>query len=206
MADQMVESHPAPETELAHRVQRRVDLLPVGLQSHIYRVRDIAQELAEHHGAEPARAALGMLAHDVARAMTNRELMHRAERLGLPIGPVERVVPLLLHGPVGAEILRLEDGLNDTSIYRAAYWHTTAHSSLDPLGKVVFLADKLDPQKLAAYPYQAELMELALENLDLAILEFLTREAVSLMSRGQMVHPIVVETRNYLLESLQPTK
>jgi predicted HD superfamily hydrolase involved in NAD metabolism len=116
------------------------------------------------------------------------------------------VVPLLLHGPVGAEILRLEDGLNDTSIYRAAYWHTTAHSSLDPLGKVVFLADKLDPQKLAAYPYQAELMELALENLDLAILEFLTREAVSLMSRGQMVHPIVVETRNYLLESLQPTK
>ncbi len=206
MAEQVVESDPKAEGDIPHRVQRRVDLLPAGLQSHIYRVRDIAQELAEHHGTEPARAALGMLAHDVARAMTNQELMHRAERLGLPIGPVERVVPLLLHGPVGAEILRLEDGLNDTSIYRAAYWHTTAHSSLDPLGKVVFLADKLDPQKLAAYPYQAELMELALENLDLAILEFLTREAVSLMSRGQMVHPIVVETRNYLLESLQPTK
>jgi HD superfamily phosphohydrolase YqeK len=112
---------------------------------------------------------------------------------------VEQRVPVLLHGPVGAELLRLEDGLADFSIYQAVYWHTTGHACLDPLGQVVFLADKLDPQKAGRYPYQPLLREIAAEDLDRAMLEFLGRELVSLTSQGQMVHPAMVEARNGLL-------
>jgi HD superfamily phosphohydrolase YqeK len=133
--------------------------------------------------------------------MPSQELINHAARLNLPIGLVERHAPVLLHGPVGAEILRQEEGLSDQSLYQAVYWHTTAHPSLDPVGKVVFLADKLDHQKLKRYPYQPYLRELALVNLDSAILEFLTRELIALTSQGQMVHPMVVEARNALLAS-----
>ena len=185
--------------ELLRRIQRRVDALPSGLREHIYRVRDIAKQLAPKHGIDPELAALGMLAHDVARAMLDEELIHRAVELGLPIGTVEREVPILLHGPVGAEILVKEDGLADHSIHQAVYWHTTAHPGLDGLGKLVFLADKLDPQKAAVYPYQPLLTQLATEDLDKAVLEFLSRETVALVSRGLMVHPKVLETRNCLL-------
>ena len=82
------------------RIQRRVGRLPKGLQAHIYRVMDIAEELAQRHGIDPQRASLGMLAHDVARAMSVDELIRRATELGLPIGVVESRVPILLHGPV----------------------------------------------------------------------------------------------------------
>jgi len=194
------------QQELLERIQRRVDALPSGLRNHIYRVRDIAKQLAPSHGIDPERAALGMLAHDVARAMPDRELLHRAGELGLPIGTVEREVPILLHGPVGAEILVKEDGLADPSIHQAVYWHTTAHPDLDSLGKLVFLADKLDPQKFVAYPYQPLLRQLAMEDLDKAVLEFLSRETVSLVSQGLMVHPRVLETRNHLLASLGPAE
>ena len=187
------------QQELLGRIQRRVDALPSGLRDHIYRVRDIAKQLAPNHGIDPERAALGMLAHDVARALPDGELLHRAGELGLPIGTVEREVPILLHGPVGAELLVKEDGLADPSIHQAVYWHTTTHPDLDSLGKLVFLADKLDPQKFAAYPYQPLLRQLAMEDLDKAILEFLSRETVSLVSKGVMVHPMVLETRNHLL-------
>ena len=190
------------QQELLERIQRRVDALPSGLRDHIYRVRDIAKQLAPSHGIDPERAALGMLAHDVARAMPDGELLHRAGEFGLPIGTVEREVPILLHGPVGAEILVKEDGLADPSIHQAVYWHTTAHPDLDSLGKLVFLADKLDPQKLVAYPYQPLLRQLAMEDLDKAVLEFLIRETVSLVSQGLMVHPKVLETRNHLLAAL----
>ena len=185
--------------DLAYRVQQRVDALPAGLKAHIYRVREICRQLAERHAIPRDRADLAILAHDVARAMPPRELIRRATQFGLPIGPVERQVPVLLHGPVGAELLRREEGLDDPAVYRAVHWHSTAHPSLDNLGKAVFLADKLDPQKIARYPYLPQLHPLALEDLDRALLEFLTRELIALASQGQPVHPAMVKARNALL-------
>ena len=143
-----------------------------------------------------------MLCHDVARAMDDDELLRRASQLDLPVSLVERQVPILLHGPVAAEILKSEDGLADDSIYQAVYWHTTAHPSLDHLGKVVFLADKLDPQKIIYYPFQPQIRDLASKDLDRGILEFLTRELIARASQGELVHPAVVETRNALLSAL----
>jgi len=180
-------------------VQRRVDRLPAGLQAHIHRVVEIARELAVCHGINQEQAALAALAHDVARAMTDGELLRRAAGMGLPIGVVERRVPILLHGPVGAEILQQEAGLTDISIYKAVYWHTTANPDLDELGKVVFIADKLDPAKIDSYPYLPQIRQMAFQDLDRAILHFLTRQAMDRLNRGELVHPVMVETRNALL-------
>ena len=180
-------------------VQRRVDRLPAGLQAHIHRVVEIARELAIRHGINQEQAALAALAHDVARAMTDGELLRRAAGMGLPIGVVDRRVPILLHGPVGAEILQQEAGLTDISIYKAVYWHTTANPDLDELGKVVFIADKLDPAKIDSYPYLPQIRQMAFQDLDRAILHFLTRQAMDRLNRGELVHPVMVETRNALL-------
>ena len=180
-------------------VQRRVDRLPAGLQAHIHRVVEIARELAVCHGINQEQAALAALAHDVARAMTDGELLRRAAGMGLPIGMVDRRVPILLHGPVGAEILQQEAGLTDISIYKAVYWHTTANPDLDELGKVVFIADKLDPAKIDPYPYLPQIRQMAFQDLDRAILDFLTRQAMDRLNRGELVHPVMVETRNALL-------
>ena len=211
------------DMDLARRIQRRVDNLPPKLQAHIARAQDVARELAPYHKVSPERAALGILAHDVARAMSGAELLHCAAQFALPVGMVDRRVPVLLHGPVGAEILRREEGLTATAgilsahpelvagcapgkgidtataLYQAVYWHTTAHPGLDDMGKVVFLADKLDPNKLKKYPYQPRIMELARENLDAAILEFLTRQIIDLTGRGLLVHPMMIQARNALL-------
>ena len=48
------------------RLERRVKALPKGLQSHIYRVVDIAEDLADVHDIDPTKARIGMLAHDLA--------------------------------------------------------------------------------------------------------------------------------------------
>ena len=157
--------------------------------------------LARRHGLDEDRAALGALAHDVARAMPGKELLRQAARLGLPMDEVDQQVPVLLHGPVGAELLRLEDGLDDCSIYNAVRWHTTSHPLMDDLGKAVFLADKLDPQKIASYPYLEVIRSLAFEDMDQALLEFLTRETAVRMDRGELVHPVTIEARNHLIVS-----
>jgi HD superfamily phosphohydrolase YqeK len=73
---------------------------------------------------------------------------------------------------------------------------------MDPVGQVVFLADKLDPQKISRYPDLPLLRQIAMEDLERAMLEFLSREVVSLASQGHMVHPAVMEARNGLLARL----
>ena len=180
-------------------LQRRVERLPDGLQSHIYRVVDIARRLADCHGVDQEQAARAALAHDVARAMTDGELLRRAKGMGLPIGLIDRRLPILLHGPVGAEILQQEVGLIDSSVYKAVYWHTTANPDLDELGKLVFIADKLDLDKIAYYPYLPQISEIAFQDLDAAILEFLTRRTMDLLTQGELVHPMMVETRNAMI-------
>jgi predicted HD superfamily hydrolase involved in NAD metabolism len=198
------------DAPIESRIQQRVAALPAGLQAHIGRAQEVARELAPYHGVNPERAALGILAHDVARAMPGPELIAQAGRFRLPVRPMEANVPLLLHGPVGAEILRVEDGLaargEEADLYQAVYWHTTFHPTLvDEMGKVVFLADKLDPNKRRNIPYQPEVMELARENLDAAILEFLSRQIIDLTGKGKEVHPMMLEARDALAARVSRT-
>ena len=189
--------------ELLQRLHGRLESLPDGLRAHIYRVRDVALELAGHHGIDSGRAELGALAHDICRAVAGNELLKMSAEMGVDVSELERDFPILLHGPVGAELLRREEDLTDHDIFEAVRWHSTAHASLDPLGKLIFLADKLDPQKAAVYSYQAKLHDLALENLDLALLEFLSREMAARIERGETVHPASVDARNSLILKLR---
>ena len=189
--------------DMLQRLQYRLKALPDGLQSHIYRVRDVALELAAPHNIDLQQAELGALAHDVCRAVPGEDLIRMASELDVPVSDVEQDFPLLLHGPVGAELLRKEEDLNDDILYEAVRWHSTAHASLAPLGKLVFLADKLDPQKAAVYSYQAKLHDMALESLDLALLEFLSREMAKRIEGGGTVHPASVDARNSLILKLK---
>ena len=184
---------------LAEAVSRRVESLPEGLRRHIHRVEELAVELAAIHYAERERVRLGGLAHDVARAMKGGELLRRAREMAIKVHPVEAAVPVLLHGPVGAELLRREDGLEDREVYEAVYWHSTAHKDLGSLGKIIFLADKLDPHKAGRYPFMDRVRELAATSLDEAVAEFLGHELIELLQQGSLVHPASVEARNRLL-------
>ena len=99
--------------DMLQRLQYRLKALPDGLQSHIYRVRDVALELAAPHNMDLQQAELGALAHDVCRAVPGEDLIRMASELDVPVSDVEQDFPLLLHGPVGAELLRKEEDLND---------------------------------------------------------------------------------------------
>jgi predicted HD superfamily hydrolase involved in NAD metabolism len=183
--------------EIINRIKDRVSRLPIGLQSHIYRVEDIAVRLSANYDLDPNLARLGALCHDVARAMSDQELLFEASRMGLSICDVERKIPILLHGPVGSEIIRTQDSVENEAILEAVCWHTSGSSTLDTLGKIVFLSDKLDPEKVAKYPYQAQLYKLANADLDAAMLEFLNREVDTLNMRGALIHPGMIDALEY---------
>ncbi len=187
-------------------VTRRVEALPKGLQDHIHRAQSEARILARRHQLDMEKTLLATLAHDIARAMKSDQLLQQATDLGIQVHPVDRQVPILLHGPVGAELLRQIDGLDDDEIYEAVCWHSTAHTNIGDIAKAVFLADKMDPHKAHRFPNMPRIRDLAMESMDEAIIQFLSDEMTSLIASGGLVHPPSVDARNSLLIHQQQQK
>ena len=183
------------------RIHRRIRRLPPGLQEHCQRVEQIARDLAERHGQDVEAIGLTGLAHDATKHFSGLENLLRMEEYDLPpVTEFERRNPAILHGMVGAELLKREDGLGHPQLYNAIYWHTTGDpTGGDPIAHIVFLADKLDPVKVKRYPWQGELMELAENDLPAAMTMFLTRNVVRMLDKGSLVHPASIEARNTLL-------
>ena len=180
-------------------LRSRLAGLPKGLQAHIDRVRGIARELAAAHGIDEDLAELTAAAHDVARHIPGARLIEEAERIGISVNSVERAVPVLLHGPVGAAWITEDASVSDPGVIEGVRWHTTAHPDLAPVGQVVFVADKLDPQKAKMYPFQAEVRAAAFRDLHEGALAFLDGMMRQHVDRGDMVHPLCTDTRNALL-------
>jgi predicted HD superfamily hydrolase involved in NAD metabolism len=175
----------------------------LGLRRHTQWVRQTACELAAFYGLEVALADQAAAAHDIARALPGRRLLAEAHRRGLPVSRVEAQLPILLHGPVGADRARPQLGLQDPQVLEAVHWHSTASPRLSPLGQVVFLADKLDPTKVRRHSFLEEVRTLAWRDLDQAMVLFLSRDLEHLLAGGELVHPAALEARNELLLRLK---
>ncbi len=188
--------------DLPAALESRLSRLPDNLNAHIARVRDIARGLAGVHQIDIELADLVAAAHDVARHLQGRQLIEEAERLNIPVGPLERFAPIVLHGPVGAAWLRAEDVLQSADQFEAVYWHTSAHPDLAPVGKLVFVADKIDPAKAKAHPFQDSVRKAVRNSLDEGVLAFLDGVIKEHVDHKRLVHPMSIEARNRLITEM----
>ena len=186
-------------TKVLPQVEAALLELPKGLRDHVQRVRELALELAEPLHVDAAKVDFAAAAHDLARALTPEALLAEARRLGITPDAVEEAAPILLHGPIAAERLRQQLGIDDDEVLEAVRYHTTARAGLGPVGQAVFLADKLERDKVAYRPALAGVRSLAAPSPAKAIAACLTEELASLLRRGMLLHPTAVEARNYYL-------
>ncbi len=188
-----------PDEDLRARMASDV---PDRLQSHIDRVVKIADRLARRHSLDVERVRLTAQGHDVVRHVPGAELLAEAERRGIDIDPVERDVPVILHGPIGALVLHERYGIDDERVLFAIRWHTPGHPDYDGEAWAMFIADKVDPHKVKRWPALQEVAELAKESLDAAALRYLDLRAEQAVARHFEVHPMATLTRNALLRRL----
>ena len=188
--------------ELPIAVQQRLVRLPRGLQDHVERVRVLAGDLAMAHGIERDIVDLAAAAHDLARASNGETLLDEARRFRIRIHPVERRVPALLHGRVAALWLENDDAVSDGRVLEAVRWHTTGKTDMDPVAKVVFVADKLEPEKVSHDPGLEHIMADAYDSLDQAILELVDHQIARLIRSRDLIHPASLKLRNDLISGL----
>lgn len=176
--------------------------VPAGLAEHVLRVVDEATRLAEIHGVNKEAARVAALGHDLLRAHSNERLLAVAAEQGYPLDAVDRMEPVLLHGPLAVPILREQYGVVDADVLGAAAYHTTAHAGMTQLQKLLFVADKIEPEKRQRAEAVEHVADLAVTDLDAAMLAYLDHHVRVALETGWPLHPNTMAARNELLAQL----
>ncbi len=167
---------------------------------HSHWVADTAVQMAKKFGIDESQAYLAGILHDYARDLQTGALLEIAEKNHLISHQVEREVPDLLHGPVGAFLLEKDLGLKDKEILSAIRHHTLGSLQMSDLGKIIFLADMIEPGR--SYTGVAELRELAYIDLDQAMLSALESSIRHCLDSRKILHPETVVVRNCFLQKV----
>jgi predicted HD superfamily hydrolase involved in NAD metabolism len=174
-------------------------ILPPSVMEHSARTARLARALAVAHLQDAERAEIAGLVHDVADAYTDSQLLALAAKYGIAVDPIAAEMPRLLHGPVGAAILRFEWGVQDEAILTAVAEHVTGAVEHSLIAKLLFVADKLDAERDDALAGRSGLQDLAERDLDAALLQVASRRLEGLVARGKLIDERLVSARNRLL-------
>ena len=172
--------------------------LKPGRYEHSLGVAETAVELAGRFGIDQEKARIAGLLHDCAREFPNSSMLEEAEKRGIPVGPVERAMPLLLHAYIGAHRIKELYGVEDEEISQSIWRHTVGGSAMTELDKIIYFADMIEPHR--DYPEVKQLRKLArTAELDEMLLVGRTESIRFVLEKNHLIHPDTVTARNELL-------
>ncbi len=141
--------------------------------------------LCNHFGIDPLPGKLAGIAHDIARELPDEEQLALAQRDAHGTTTYERDHPVLLHGRAGAVLLSEQFGIADETILQAVRWHTTGHTAMGVIGKILFVADYIEPgRKYIDDTYRQKLFAM---NLNAMVLDVLSKEISYLRNSGNTI-------------------
>jgi predicted HD superfamily hydrolase involved in NAD metabolism len=152
-------------TQLSKRV--RSHLGQYHRYAHCVRVARMSENLARRHGADPSKARIAGMLHDLARLYPANRLLRESEQYGVAIDAYARDNPIVLHGPLSARLARDQFGITDPEVLSAIAKHTLADAEMSTLDCILYLADSLEPGR--DFAERAELADLAARDLRAAM-------------------------------------
>lgn len=180
--------------------------VPAGLAEHVIRVVDEAARLSAIYDIDRDAVRVAALGHDLLRAHSRERLLAIAEEQGYPLDDVDRMEPILLHGPLAVPILQEQYGVLDADVLGAVAYHTTAHAGMTPLQKLLFIADKIEPHKRARAEEIDHVAVLAVRDLDGALQTYLKYHIQYALRTGWPLHANTIAARNELVARSRPPR
>ena len=106
----------------------------------------------------------------------------------------------LLHGQVGAYILKKELECTDNEILSTIHWHTTGHYDFEDWSWATFLADKLEPKKIEYEKKLQPILETAEKSILKAVIEFINWRLNNRKQENAIIHPMSYRVLKQLSE------
>ena len=150
---------------------------------HSLNVALLSIRYAVKYGADPDAAAIAGLLHDCAKELPISTQL----RLAKQTHDGEIPENALLHAPAGVIYASEHYGITDEAILSAIHYHTTGCENMSVLGKIIYLADKLEPARI--YEDLTDLRDLAETDLNAAAIACLQAVKNSIIRKETAFHP-----------------
>ncbi len=163
-----------------------------------------AEKLARRYGADPEKARLCGILHDVMKDTPPQEQLKILEKSGIILTVAQRRNRKLWHALSGAAYLRDALGIADQEILGAVECHTSGKGGMSLLDKVLFVADYISADR--DYPGVEELRVTAYRSLEEAMVEGIRFTVDELMGQELPVAAESIEAYNDAIITLQEQK
>lgn len=173
--------------------------MPERRWQHTLGVIQSSVELARLYGADPVKADMAALLHDVAKYWPVEKQRGLIEREGRSLDLLQ-YGKSLWHAEAGAIYAEKELGIADPEIIGAIRYHTSGREQMTLLEKVVCLADYIEPGR--DFPGVEQIRLIAETSLEKALLAGFDQTIAYLMETSQKIFPITVRARNALLDEI----
>lgn len=167
---------------------------------HTLGTADCAKELAMRYGMDEDKAYTAGLLHDCAKCFTTEKLLEIIKD-NLEVEESEMLNYKTLHAPVSAYIAENEFGVTDKDILSAIRWHTLGKLDMNKFEKVIFLADKIEPNTRDK-EYSKQIREVLEEEngINKALLRLYKETIKSLVKRDLKICLTTIRIYNKLLD------
>jgi len=163
---------------------------------HSLSVMDMCEKLAKKYSCDVKRAKLVGLVHDMAKEMTDEEMLGYVKKNDIAISDTEKSIPQILHGKIAGDLAKKKYDFDD-EMCEAISYHTTGKENMTLLQKILFASDKIDETR--NYEGVEELRKLAFENLDEAIIKNIDETLKINIDKRKVILEESIKTRNYLI-------
>ncbi len=172
--------------------------------SHSLGTADCARELAGKFGLDKEKAYIAGLLHDCAKCFSTDKLLEIIKN-NLQVEESEMLNYKTLHAPVSAYYAQKEFGVTDKEILSAIRWHTLGQIEMSEFEKIIFLADKIEPNTRDK-SYREEILNILQEDngLNKALLKCYKETLKSLVKRDLKICLLTVEIYNKLEDLCKP--
>ena len=168
---------------------------------HSMRVASMAERLASVYSdslVPPRLAYLAGVAHDITKEKGDEWQKETVKAENESIDDVENKHLRLLHGRTSAIVLKKCFGIKHRSLLDAIRNHTFAHPFLDSLGKLLYIADKIEEGRQDVEELRAMIGTASINEIMIALLE---RGKTLLKEKGASPHPFATELLKRLKKS-----
>lgn len=165
---------------------------------HSLRVADVSERLANVYGENEEEAYVAGLLHDIAKEYDDELNRKLVEKYSLDSSLLDSSNRGIIHAYVGAEVSRELFDVNDT-IYKAIKYHNVGSIDMGLLEKIVFVADKIEPNK--DYVGIEEEREMAFKDIDKAFIMCLVNRKKKQESMGKTFNKESQEVLDYFLKN-----
>lgn len=169
---------------------------------HTLGVADCAKDLAKKYNLNEEKAYLAGLLHDCAKCYKNEDLYEiLTDKMHCDME--ELLNPKTYHSPAGAYLAKEMFNVEDEEILNSIYCHTVGKENMTVFEKIVFLADKIEPNTRDASWREHILKILEQENgLNRALLECYEYTIKSLVDRNLKICLTTIKIYNELLDNV----